>query len=187
MKNILKLFVAFVFLSAPMAYAADPFEGGFSFGISSPDFEEPAGSTIDGNAGYVVGGTFFKKTSESFSLRVGGHLTNNPATIELTGFGLEADIEVLTLNVPITAMYNLSEGFGLFVGPQIGIVVSDDCTGDSTICDDFDTESITTAVTLGVHARVHPNWGLDAFYTTKVEVAEDTEFSSLGILASFIY
>jgi hypothetical protein len=187
MKKLLIPLIALVLATSSTALANQPFETGFTFGVATSDFEsETSGVTVNGEAGLLVGGTFYKDMGDLFSLRMGGYVARHNAEIKIATDN--TDIQILTIDVPVTAMFNLSEGFGLFVGPAFSMTINDKCTGDSAFCDEFDPESFVTFANFGVHVRVHPNWAVEAFYNLGLsDVADKLSYNNAGVQASFIY
>ena len=87
-------------------------------------------------------------------------------------------------------MYSFNDMLSMFGGAVFALKVSDDCTGDATICNTVsdDIESFHTAATIGLNAKFHPNWSGEVSYEYGLsDIAKDTSMSSISLGAIFIY
>ena len=167
------------------AQAQNPFEVGATIGIGVSDWDSEGNARLDGGAGIILGASFFKDMGEMGRLRAGGYYVERKA--ELKG-ATAADFKVSSIDVPVTYLFNLADGFGVFAGPLFSLVVSDSCDGDDLVCENFDPENFRTSLSFGVSAQVHPNWIVEAFYNLGLsEMAEETDANSAGVQATFIY
>lgn len=183
------LLVGMVFLGLAVAKAEVPFEVGATVGLHVSDWSyDGAGYDTESSTGLIVGATIYREVSPAFTLRTGGYYSQRKGSLKDTTSSVETDFEVASVDVPVTAMFEMASGFGVFAGGLFSLKVSDDCSGDAALCDTFDPETFMTSASLGISARVHPNWSAEAFYNLGLsEAAKDLDVNSAGIQLVFVY
>lgn len=186
--KIILIALSFIFAGVLPAHAETPYEVGATVGLSVSDWEsDVSGSNWDGKSGLILGATFYRTWGDTFGLRAGGYYVERKS--DFRSAGATGEVSVKAVDVPITALFQVASGFGLFVGPQFSLAVSDSCdSSTASACDNFDAKTLTTALSLGASMRVHPNWAVEAFYNIAVsDIADDTKVNTAGVQAAFIY
>lgn len=152
-----KVFLSFLsMLLCVQLYAQDL---GVSIGLRS----DSADSSVSGtkvNAGSSVAfgllGRFLM--SDRWGLRTG--MFYNPRQYSLSTGGGSVNYKFSSFDIPVSLMYWLSEGGGLFVGAGLSLGLDKDCGPGS--CTDYQSSSVFYQ--LGASFKLAPQFGLEAFY-----------------------
>lgn len=178
-----------VFVGVAVAKAETPFEVGATVGLHVSDWTlDTTGTKVDSSTGLIAGVTIYRDLSAGFQLRTGGYYSQRKGEIKETAPSSTTDIAINSVDVPVTAMFDVAPGFGVFAGGLFSLKVNDECDGDTTICSAFDPETFMTSASLGISARVHPNCAAEAFYNLGLsEASKDLDVNSAGIQVVFIY
>jgi opacity protein-like surface antigen len=172
------------------ASAAAGNEVGILFGIRSAEFSTDATIEPDykSSLGFAAGVIAIGEMG-GMKFRTGGYYATRGTEIEIAG--VKADLEVASLDVPVTVLYDLNDMVSFFGGALFAVRISDDCSGDAAICDSDiidELSSFYTAATIGMHAQFHPNWSGEISYEYGLsDVTEDTGMNTLAVSAIFAY
>jgi hypothetical protein len=100
----------------------------------------------------------------------------------------DQEISLSYIDVPVTALFNVNDYFGVFAGAVAGLKVSDDCEVAGASCEVQGVESLYLAGTVGLRAVFGPNWAGEFSYEMGLtEVADNTDVNSMSLNVQFLY
>lgn len=188
MKQFCQLLVTLTIFASSSAFAAGGTDVGVFFGMKNASFDtDTAGTDFKTKTG-LMGGVIATGEMGGLMFRTGGYYASRAA--EITAGPLAAELSVATVDVPVTLLYKFNDMLGVFGGALFALKISDDCTGDATICSNVsdELESFHTAATFGLQAKFHPNWSGEVFYEHGLnDIAEDVSMSAISLGVLFIY
>ena len=134
---------------------------------------------------FAVGGFLNFEVNKQFSIRPEVYYSSKGAKYEAGGD--ELTITTNYIDIPVLAVYNASEQFGLFAGPQVGFYLNGEMATDDG-SEDIESEDVTSPYfALAFGANVHFNqFHLDARYVLGLSEVPDVDEENTDVKHSVI-
>lgn len=166
-KNIFcKLLIGFTFLlSFSNATLAESGGARYDMGVLAgyrinDASSRTSGVSVDGEGTFQIGGLAFIPFREKLVLRTG--FIYALRNFETKAGSTTSEVEYAHFDVPVTAMYTISDFGGVFFGPGFALKVKDDCGGQ----DCPGAKSLVMPLSFGGHFKIAPQVAAEFYYET---------------------
>jgi hypothetical protein len=175
-KSLLVVVCAVLSLVSISAFAAAAPGMGYMVGFKNADYDVD-GSETTSKPG-LMAGVITVIEMGGLNLRTGGYYAERKGETE--GATTDTEFSISYVDVPVTALFNMNDYFGVFAGAVAGLKVADDNVNNA--------ESLYLAGTVGLRAVFGPNWAGEFSYEMGLtEVADNTDVNSMSLNVQFLY
>ncbi len=154
-------------LSLIVSSAALANDFGLALGVRSNSADAPSGSgaTVSTKTGFGVGAIGFFDISGKLQGRTG--FLYNQRNYTATTFGMDVDINLAYVDIPLTAMYKFADYAGVFAGPVLALLASKECkVGGGSCSFSNNPESSNIGLQFGASFKFAPQLGGEFYYET---------------------
>ena len=156
MKAIISLVIGFLL---SFTASANDFAAAVGFRSNSAD-GAVAGQSVSSKSGIGAGVIGFFDMASQFQIRTG--FLYNQRNVSIKDSGVEADLDLSYVDVPITGMYKFADYAGAFAGPVLALLASKDCkiAGGCS----YNPEGMVLGFQFGASFKFAPQLGAEVYY-----------------------
>jgi hypothetical protein len=182
MKTILGLLIVCM---GNMAMAND-FAATVGFRSNSAD-SVAAGYSSTAKTSYGLGVKGFFDMQSNLQFRTG--FIYNQRSYKLSTTGVDVDLNLAYVDIPVTLMYKFAEYGGAFAGPVASLMVSKECKlSISGTCSTKDPDAFVLGYEFGVMFKFAPQMGIELYYEMiPTEFWKDSLKNSRIVGVNFLY
>ena len=153
-------------LSLMLSTAAMANDFGLVVGVRSNSADTPSsGVTVSAKTGLGVGAMGYFDFAPKWEMRTG--FVYNQRNFTLTASGIDIDLNLSYVDIPVTANYKFADYAGVFAGPVLALLVSKDCKVSGGTCTlTSSPDSMSVGLQFGATFKFAPQVGGEFYYQT---------------------
>jgi hypothetical protein len=158
----MKCFMTFLMMTLGLSSLAMAQRVGLTLGLSQVQIDGAAGNDVSSNGSYEFGALFYQPMTEQFEVRLGAMLSQQ--NLVATASGVDTNVHITNLNVPLTGGLRLGERFLLFAGPILSINANKTCdksTGATCNGSDLKVKGTDILLSLGAQFQLTSELGME--------------------------
>jgi hypothetical protein len=132
-----------------------------TLGLSQVQVQGDTGVDVSSNGSYQLGALFYHPFSDMMEARLGALLGQENLTF--TQSGNDVELNLTSINVPLTLGFRFAERFLMFLGPVINVNVTKTCKASVGSCSvsSFKAKGTDVLLSFGGHVQLTESLGLE--------------------------
>jgi hypothetical protein len=133
-------------------------------GIRSNGADALGPGTVNSKTGFGAGAIGFFDVGPNFQLRSG--FLYNQRNFTATSGGVDTDLNMAYVDIPVTAMYKFADYAGVFAGPVLALLASKECKSGGSSCSGTlpNPQAMSMGLQLGASFKFAPQLGGEFYY-----------------------
>ncbi len=160
-----RIFITILGLILSTSAMANDF--GLIVGLRTNSADFPSnGGTVASKTGLGVGAMGYFDIANKWEMRTG--FVYNQRNFTITNGGVDSDLNLSYIDIPVTASYKFADYAGVFAGPVLGLLASKECKSGAGGCSAVtnNPDSLSLGLQFGASFKFAPQLGGEFYYMT---------------------